>query len=247
MLGDGCRGRYELGNGRLREILVEKAGEALVEERVGGGRELYGDFGIGGSTEALVGGGGAGEKKLWGFEGGERSGEGEVFVKEKVERDKAGTGVLLGYFEEVSVGGVEDECWDGGVAGCELGGERGSDAGSIEDDLLRGNGASVCEVLPGGVSVVGHVLLAGTGWGALTVAAIVEGEDVEADVVEGCEGWCKVGEGALSAGEEEDGGVGVAVAGRGWNPPSGELGSGGFIGAKVDELVRYACDGGGSG
>ena len=42
-----------------------------------------------------------------------------------------------------------------------------------------------------------HVLLAGTGCGALTVAAIVEGEDVEAEVVEAGEGGDGVGERAV--------------------------------------------------
>ncbi len=44
------------------------------------------------------------------------------------------------------------------------------------------------EVLPGGVDVVGHALLAGTDGGALAVAAVVEGEDVDAEVVKAGEG-----------------------------------------------------------
>ena len=55
ILASGCRGRYELRDGCRREILVEKAGEALAVERVGGGRELDGELGIGGGAEALVG------------------------------------------------------------------------------------------------------------------------------------------------------------------------------------------------
>jgi len=94
---------------------------------------------------------------------------------------------------------------------------------------------------------MGHVLLAGTGWGALAVAAVVEGEDVKAQVVERGDGGDGVGEGAVSAGEEEGGGVSVAGPGRCGDPPSGELGSCGFVGAKVEELVRGAGDGDGSG
>ena len=61
------------------------------------------------------------------------------------------------------------------------------------------------EVLPGGVGVLGHALLAGASGGALAVAAIVEGEDVDAEVVEAGEGGDGVGEGAVAVGEEEDG------------------------------------------
>jgi hypothetical protein len=42
ILVGGCRGRYELWDGLRREILVEKAGEGLAVERVGGGGELDG-------------------------------------------------------------------------------------------------------------------------------------------------------------------------------------------------------------
>ena len=129
----------------------------------------------------------------------------------------------------------------------EFDGKGGADAGSVGDDLLCGDGAGGGEVLPGGVGVVGHVELAGVGWGALAVAAVVEGEDVEAEVVEAGEGGDGVGEGAVGAGEEEDGGVGVAGAWCGGDPPAGELRGGGFVGAEVDELVGDAGDGGGCG
>jgi len=59
---------------------------------------------------------------------------------------------------------------------------------------------------------VGDVLLVGAGCSALSVAAIVEGEDVEAEVVEADEGGDGVGERAVAAGEEEDGGLCVAGA-----------------------------------
>ena len=98
---------------------------------------------------------------------------------------------------------------------------------------------------------LGHALLAGAGGGALAVAAIVEGEDVDAEVVEAGEGGDGVGEGAVAVGEEEDGEVGVAAAGVGGNPPAGELRGGGFVGAEADEFVGDAGDrcwaGGGAG
>ena len=61
--------------------MVEKAGEALAVERVGGGREFDGQLGIGGGVEARGRRGAAGEEQLWGFEGGELRGEGESLVK----------------------------------------------------------------------------------------------------------------------------------------------------------------------
>jgi len=89
---------------------------------------------------------------------------------------------------------------------------------------------------------VGEALLAGTNCDALAVAAVVEGEDVGAEVVEAREGWDGVGEGAVAVGEEEDSQVGVAGAGIGGNPPTGELRDGGLIGTEADELVRNAGD-----
>ena len=67
--------------------------------------------------------------------------------------------------------------------------------------------------MPGGVGVVGHVLLAGAGGGALTIAAVVEGKNVEAEVVEAGQNRDGVGQGAVGAGEEEDGGLGVEGVG----------------------------------
>ncbi len=106
-----------------------------------------------------------------------------------------------------------------------------------------GDGAGIGEVLKGGVSVMGHGLLAGTEGGALSVAAVVDGEDVDADVVKGGEGGDVVGEGAVAVGEEEDGEVRVAAAGVGRDPPAGELGSGGVVGIEAEEFVGNACDG----
>ena len=65
--------------------------------------------------------------------------------------------------------------------------------------------------------------------------------------MKGCERGDGVGEGAVAGRKEEDGGVGVAAAGGGGDPPAGELGDGGFVGAEVDELVGGAVDGGGCG
>ena len=83
----------------------------------------------------------------------------------------------------------------------------------------------------------------GRSGGALAVAAVVEGEDVDAEVVEAGEGGDGVGERAVAVGEKEDGEVGVAAAGVGGDPPAGELRGGGFVGAEADEFVGDAGDG----
>ncbi len=90
---------------------------------------------------------------------------------------------------------------------------------------------------------MGHALLAGASRGALAVAAVVEGEDVDAEVVETGEGGDGVGEGAVAVGEKEDGEASVAAAGVGGDPPAGELRGGGFVGAETDEFVWDAGDG----
>ena len=167
-----------------------------------------------------------------------------MLVKEEADWKEAGAGIALGQFEEVGAWRVKDQGGDGGVICRELGGKGGPYAGAVRDDLLRRESAGGGEVLPGGVDVVGHVLLVGAGCCTLAVAAVVEGEDVEAEVVQAGEGGEVVGQGTVGAGQEEDGGVRVAGVGRRGDPPAGELWGGGFVGAEVDELVGDACYGG---
>ena len=78
----------------------------------------------------------------------------------------------------------------------------------------------------------------------MAVASVVDGADVDAEVVQGGEGGDGVGERAVAVGEKEDGEVGVASAGTRGYPPAGELRRGGFVRAEADEFVRNACDGG---
>ena len=84
------------GRGRAVSILIEKAGEALVVEDVGGRGELDGELGIGGVRKALIGRGGAGDQELWGAEGGERFGEREALVKEEADGEEAGARIAHG-------------------------------------------------------------------------------------------------------------------------------------------------------
>ena len=92
-----------------------------------------------------------------------------------------------------------------------------------------------------------HLLLGGMSFGALAVAAIVEGKDVDAEGVEGGQRGNGVGEGAVAVWKEEDGRVNVVGVRRSGDPPASELGNGGFVGAEVDQLEGSAVNGGGSG
>jgi len=97
--------------------LIEKASETLSVERVGGRGKLNGELGRGCCVEALARLSGSGEEKLWSFEGGEWSGQGKVLVEEKADRDETGARIVLDCFEEIGVGGVEDDGGDGVVVG----------------------------------------------------------------------------------------------------------------------------------
>jgi len=89
---------------------------------------------------------------------------------------------------------------------------------------------------------VRHLLLIGVGSDALAVPAIIEGEDVDAQTVEGGESGKRICQGTVAGRKDEEGGVRVAAVGSG-NPPAGELRNSGFVRAEVDELVGYAVDG----
>jgi hypothetical protein len=127
-------------------------------------------------------------------------GEGKALVKEEAYGNESCAWIVPSHVEEVRAGGVKDQGGDNFVCGGEMGCERSSYSGAVGDDSLRGDRARGGEVLPGGVGVMDHALLTGAGGGALAVAAVVEGEDVKAYVVEGCESGEGVGEGAVSAG-----------------------------------------------
>ena len=240
----GCRGRHECGQGGGRKILIEKAGEALVVEGWIGSCKLDGEFGIGCAEECLVGHGGAREQKLWSAKSGERLREGEAFVKEETDGDEPGAGIVLGDAKKIGARGVEDQSWDHAMDGGEAGGEGGSGAGSVGNDVLRGEMAGRGEIKPRRVGVVSKALLTGADCNALTVAAIVKCEDIDAEVMEAGESGDRIDQGAVAVGEKEDGEVGVASAGTRGYPPAGELRRGGFVRAEADEFVRNACDGG---
>ena len=57
---------------------------------------------------------------------------------------------------------------------------------------MGGDAAGGREVRPGGFGVLSHSELIGMGVGAVAEAAVVEGEDVDAEVVESVEGGIEV-------------------------------------------------------
>ena len=135
-------------------------------------------------------------------------------MEEQASGEQVGAGIAESGVEEIGVGRIEDEGGERGVLDGELSCEGGSDAGAVGDDVLGRDGAGGGEVLPGGIGVAGHILLAGVGGGALAVASVVEGEDVDAEVVEAGEGGDGILQGAVGAGEEEESRLGVAAVGR---------------------------------
>src|SRR5260370_14626618 len=156
---------------------MEEAGEALVVEDGGGRGEFDCESGVGGVEEGLSGGGGAGEEELGCAEGGEWLVEGETLVEEEADGEEGGARVASGYVEEVGAWRVENQGRDVVVVGGEASGEGGSDSGPVGDDVLSGEGAGSGEVLPGGVGVLGHALLAWAGRGAPAACTIDDGED----------------------------------------------------------------------
>ena len=72
---------------------------------------------------------------------GEEVGEGEAFVKEKADGEQGRAGVAYGYVEEIGAGRVEDEGGDVVVGDGEAGGDGGSNAGTVGDDVFCREGA----------------------------------------------------------------------------------------------------------
>lgn len=217
----------------------------------GGWRSIELDVEAGGGGGFKGGWCGAyGEQKLGCSERAERGGEREALLEEETGWDETGTVVAQSRIEQVVDGRLQDECRRVRVHGGELGGESCAHADSIGDNTGLGEVAADVEVLPGGFGVLGQDLLAGV-WGgsALAVATVVDGEDVDAEVVQGNEGGggVRVGEGTIAGREIEQGEVGIAGAGEGWNPPAGELGDGGVVGGEAEELGGGDWRLGGSG
>src|SRR5438270_7900654 len=118
------------------------------------------------------------------MESGERFGQREALVKEQARREKPGARVIDRHAEEVGARRVENDGSDVVVIGGEAICEGGAATSAVRNDVLWGDSASGGEVLPGRVRVLSHFLLAGARGSALAVAAIVEGEDVDAEVVQ---------------------------------------------------------------
>jgi len=104
----------------------------------------------------------------------EGRGEGEGLVEEEGKGDEFGAGVIADAVGKVAVGGLQDEGGEGGIFGAEMDGERGSEAGGVDDDGGRGEGAGGGEVGEGSGGVGFHGGLGGVLAEGLAVAAIVE-------------------------------------------------------------------------
>lgn len=177
------------------------------------------------------------------MERGERGFEGKGLAEEEMRRHELGARVGQDRLEKIVFRGLKDERGDGGVGCSEVGGEGRANADSVEDDLLGGEVTGGGEVLQGSVCVGGHAGLARVDGGALSVATVVEGKEIDAEVVERGEGGGGVGESAIAGGEIEEGGGAVAAGGSGGNPPSGELRGGGVVWREVDEFREGSGDG----
>ena len=141
-------------------------------------------------------------------------------MEEQPDGHEAGMAVVPDRVEEVTLRRFQDKGRDVAMVGGQMGSEGGSDADPVGNDLMGGDVAGCSEVGPGGFGVLSHSELIGVSVGAVPVAAVVEGKDVDAEIMKPIERGVEVREGAVSAGEEEDRRVGVVCAGGGWKPTS---------------------------
>lgn len=144
-----------------------------------------------------------GEQEFRSGEGAEGAGEGEVLVEEEGDGDKLGAGVFADAGFEVAVGRLKDERRNVVVLRAEMNGERGGDAGGVDDDGRCGELTCGGEVFEGGIGVGLHGGFGGMLAGTAAVAAIVEEEDVEVGVVESAGCGESVSHGAVAGVKQE--------------------------------------------
>ena len=113
-------------------------------------------------------------------------------MEEQTDGHKAGVGVVPDSFEKVALWGFQDETGDVAMTGGQVSSEGGSDAYTVRDDLMGGDAAGSGEITPCRLDILDHPELIGVGIGAVAIAAIVECEDVDAEVVESVECWVEV-------------------------------------------------------
>ncbi len=101
-------------------------------------------------------------------------GQGEGLVEEEREGDDFAAGVVAGAVGEVAVGGLEDEGGEGRIFCAEVNGQRGSEAGAVDDDGGGRDGTGGGEVGEGGGGVGFHGGFGGVLAEGLAVAAVVE-------------------------------------------------------------------------
>lgn len=105
-------------------------------------------------------------------------------MEEQPDWGEAGVGIMPDGVEQIAFRGFQDEGGDFAVIGGQVRSERGSYADAIGDNLMRWNAARGVEVSPGRFGVLDHPNLIGVGVGAVAVAAVVEGKDIDAEIVE---------------------------------------------------------------
>lgn len=119
--------------------------------------------------------------------------------------------------------GIFENDAGGREAGSEIGGEDGTDAVALDDDAARRNVARVGEPGPHGDGVGGGEALGGMTPVAAPEAAVVEGKDVDSEIVQREESGNGVGERAAGIVEIEDGLRGVRGIGGSGHPPCVEV------------------------
>jgi hypothetical protein len=227
--------RDPISQAGLPQGLVQKTGDRRFQRSGIRLRKLQSDPGGCGGAEG-GGWGGITDEQFWGVEGREGI-EREALVEEEANGERADAGIGEGGREWGWTGVGEDDGGDGEVLGGEVAGQAGSDAGAEEEDVVFGDGARVAEVAESGVCVFGHPGLGGVDGGALAVAAVVEGKEIQAKGVEDGDVlgvlWA-AGEGVVASAEVEDGVAGVAGGSGGGEVGSGELRKAGLGGVEVD-------------
>jgi len=113
-------------------------------------------------------------------------------MEEQTDGHEAGVGVVPDSFEKVAFWGFQNEAGDLVMIAGQMSSEGGSDPYTVRDDLMGGDAARSGEMTPGRFGILGHPELIGVGIGAVAIAAIVECEDVDAEVVESVECWVEV-------------------------------------------------------
>jgi len=129
----------------------------------------------------------------------------EAVADQQARGDEAGARVFEDGVYGFGEGRVEDDSGELGVGGCEFEGEVGAETAAAKNNCAGIDVTGCREVGEGRFGVLAHAGFAGVGEEALAIAAIVEGEYIEAGVVEVGESVERVAEIAVCAVEVKGG------------------------------------------